>query len=78
MTAEEKLLENGYEGTVYLTNYSYDDALVGSAKTAGRSTTTTKWLNGSLLMRTCLRTRLQSGLIITQFARCLTWDQARR
>lgn len=29
MTAEEKLLENGYEGTVYLTNYSYDDALIG-------------------------------------------------
>lgn len=29
MTAEELLLENGYEGTVYLTNYSYDDALIG-------------------------------------------------
>lgn len=29
MTAEEKLLENGYEGTVILSNYSYDDALIG-------------------------------------------------
>lgn len=29
MTAEEKLLEAGYEGTVFLQNYSYDDALIG-------------------------------------------------
>ena len=29
MGAEEKLLENGYEGVVYLTNFSYDDALIG-------------------------------------------------
>lgn len=29
MTAEEKLLEAGYEDVVILTDYSYDDALVG-------------------------------------------------
>ena len=29
MTAEEKLLENGYEGVKYLTDFSYDDALIG-------------------------------------------------
>lgn len=29
MTAEERLLDNGYEGVVYLTNYSYDTALIG-------------------------------------------------
>ena len=29
MTAEEKLLENGYEGVKYLTDFSYDSALVG-------------------------------------------------
>lgn len=29
MTAEEKLLSAGYEGITYLTNYSYDDALIG-------------------------------------------------
>ena len=29
ITAEEKLLENGYEGVKYLTNYSYDTALIG-------------------------------------------------
>ena len=29
MNAEEKLLDAGYEGVVYLTNYSYDDALIG-------------------------------------------------
>ena len=29
MTAEERLLDAGYEGIKYLTNYSYDDALVG-------------------------------------------------
>ena len=29
MTAEEKLLENGYEGVKYLTGFSYDSALVG-------------------------------------------------
>ena len=29
ITAEEKLLENGYEDVKYLTNYSYDDALIG-------------------------------------------------
>lgn len=29
MRAEEKLLENGYEGIKYLTDYSYDDALIG-------------------------------------------------
>lgn len=29
MSAEERLLENGYEGIKYLTNYSYDDALIG-------------------------------------------------
>lgn len=29
MDAEEKLLENGYEGIKYLTNYSYDSALIG-------------------------------------------------
>ena len=28
-SAEELLLENGYEGTKFLTNYSYDSALVG-------------------------------------------------
>ena len=29
MTAEEKLLENGYEDVKFLTDFSYDDALVG-------------------------------------------------
>lgn len=29
MTAEERLLYAGYEGIKYLTNYSYDDALIG-------------------------------------------------
>lgn len=29
MNAEEKLLKNGYEGTMFLSDYSYDDALVG-------------------------------------------------
>ena len=29
MNAEKLLLDNGYEGVKYLTNYSYDDALIG-------------------------------------------------
>ena len=29
MTAEEKLLDNGYEGVIYLKDFSYDDALIG-------------------------------------------------
>ena len=29
MTAEEMLLDAGYDGVTYLTNYSYDDALIG-------------------------------------------------
>lgn len=29
MTAEERLLNAGYDGVVYLTNDSYDDALIG-------------------------------------------------
>ena len=29
MNAEERLLYAGYEGIKYLTNYSYDDALIG-------------------------------------------------
>jgi hypothetical protein len=29
MNAEERLLENGYDGVKYLTTYSYDDALIG-------------------------------------------------
>ena len=29
MTAEERLLEAGYEGVVFLTDFSYDDALIG-------------------------------------------------
>ena len=29
MTAEERILNSGYEDVTYLTNYSYDDALVG-------------------------------------------------
>lgn len=29
MSAEQKLLDNGYEGTKYLSYYSYDDALIG-------------------------------------------------
>ena len=29
MNAEERLLEDGYDGVKYLTNYSYDDALIG-------------------------------------------------
>ena len=29
MTSEEKLLDMGYEDVVILTNYSYDDALIG-------------------------------------------------
>ena len=29
MTAEEKLLENGYEGVKFLTDFSFDSALIG-------------------------------------------------
>ena len=29
MTAEERLLENGCEGVKYLTDFSYDSALIG-------------------------------------------------
>ena len=29
MTAEERILDAGYEDVVYLTNYSYDSALIG-------------------------------------------------
>ena len=29
MKAEEKLLENGYEGVKYLRDFSYDSALIG-------------------------------------------------
>lgn len=29
MTAEERLLDAGYEDVKYLTNFSYDDALIG-------------------------------------------------
>ena len=29
MTAEEKLLDNGYEDVIILRDFSYDDALVG-------------------------------------------------
>lgn len=29
MNAKERLLEYGYEGIKYLTNYSYDNALIG-------------------------------------------------
>ena len=29
MNAEERLLYNGYDDIKYLTNYSYDDALIG-------------------------------------------------
>ena len=29
MTAEQKLLDNGYEGVKYLTDFSYDSALIG-------------------------------------------------
>jgi hypothetical protein len=29
MTAEEKVLDAGYEDVVLLSNYSYDDALIG-------------------------------------------------
>lgn len=29
MNAEERLLDAGFEDVVYLTNYSYDDALIG-------------------------------------------------
>ena len=29
VSAEQILIDNGYEGTVYLTNYSYDTALIG-------------------------------------------------
>lgn len=29
MTAEERLIENGYEGVVIFTDFSYDDALIG-------------------------------------------------
>lgn len=29
MGAEDRLIQNGYEGVKYLTDYSYDDALIG-------------------------------------------------
>lgn len=29
MTAEERLLDAGYDDILFLTNYSYDDALIG-------------------------------------------------
>ena len=28
-SAEERLLDNGYDGVIYLTDFSYDDALIG-------------------------------------------------
>lgn len=31
ITVEERLLENGYEEVKYLTDFSYDDALIGVA-----------------------------------------------
>lgn len=33
MKAEEILLDNGYEGVKYLTDYSYDDAIIGVSST---------------------------------------------
>lgn len=29
MNAEDRLMDAGYDGVKYLTNYSYDDALIG-------------------------------------------------
>ena len=29
MNVEERILNAGYKGVIYLTNYSYDDALIG-------------------------------------------------
>lgn len=29
MNAEERLMQYDYEGVIFLTNYSYDDALIG-------------------------------------------------
>lgn len=29
MSVEDKLIENGYEGSVYLTNPDYEDAVIG-------------------------------------------------
>lgn len=37
MNAEERLLDAGYEGVKYLTNYSYDDALIGVSEDGSES-----------------------------------------
>ena len=43
MTAEERLLNAGYEGIKYLTDYSYDSALIGVSECAKPFTTMTLW-----------------------------------
>lgn len=46
ITAEEKLLENGYEGVKYLTDFSYDDALIGVTHDNRAVYDYKKWLSG--------------------------------
>lgn len=46
MTAEKRLLENGYDGVKYLTNYSYDGALIGVTDDGRAFTTTSSWSSG--------------------------------
>lgn len=45
MSVEDKLIENGYEGSVYLTNPDYEDAVIGVSSDGQVSTTTGRWLN---------------------------------
>ena len=55
MTAEEKLLENGYEDVKYLTNYSYDDALIGVTSDNRAVYDYEKMINGQLIQKVLLK-----------------------
>lgn len=47
MTAEEKLLDAGYDDVIILSDFSYDDALIVYPRTTERFTITGRWSSGS-------------------------------
>ena len=70
MTSFDKLADYDISRIKLLTDFSYDDALIGVVP----SMITIKWLNGSLKKKALKKQMLRNGSIITRYAHLTMQD----
>lgn len=73
MNVEEKLLDAGYENVKYLTNYSYDEALIGVSEDNRAVYDFNKMVEWLVRKRALQRPMLLNGLNTIQFAVYPIW-----